>query len=367
MLTIESMPKSIILHFLLLFLSISVLAQNDTISKKELRKQKKALQKKTVSNDSIQLTNGDILVGEIKKMDKSVLVLKTKYSDSDFKIKWHKVKKIKSNRYFVIAMENGDRFNSSINSSEKMDGKVLLDSGVNAFEEDLINVIYLEPIGKNFLSRLVIDVDFGITLTKANNLKQLTSNISGSYLDNRWKAFGYYKTVISRQDGIADVNRMDGEITTIYFLKNDWFVQLSGVYLSNDEQKLKLRSTYKAGAGYYFIHNNRMFLGTGVGLAMTNENYIDDTPSKNSSELYLTVGFNKYDIGDLSLLTSAVLYPSITESGRFRADFNFDMKYDLPLDFYIKLSLTYNYDNQPIEGASDNDYVFTTSFGWEFN
>ncbi len=352
---------------LFLFISISVLAQNDTISKKELRKQEKELKKKTVSNDSIQLTNGDILVGEIKKMDKSVLILKTKYSDSDFKIKWHKVKTIKSNRYFIIAMEDGDRFNSSINSINEKDGKILLDSGVNAFEEDLINIIYLEPVGKNILSRLTIDVDFGMTLTKANNLKQLTSNISGTYLANRWKAYGHYKTVLSRQDGIADVNRMDGEITTNYFFKNDWFAQLSSVYLSNDEQKLELRSTYKAGAGYYFIHNNRMSLGTGAGLAKTDENYIDDTPSKSSSELYFTVGFNKYDIGDLSLLTSVILYPSISEKGRYRTDINFDMKYDLPLDFYIKMSLTYNYDNMPIEGAAKDDYVFTTSFGWEFN
>ncbi len=160
---------------------------------------------------------------------------------------------------------------------------------------------------------------------------------------------------------------MDGEISINYFLQNDWFLQLSGVYLSNDEQKLKLRSTYKAGAGYYFIHDNRMSFGASTGLAWTSENYIDDTPDKTSGELYLAVGLNKYDIGDLSLLTSAILYPSITESGRYRADINFDMKYDLPLDLYIKMSITYNWDNQPIEGASAEDYVFTTSFGWEFN
>lgn len=361
------MLKKIFFSFILLSISMSALAQNDTISKKELRKQKKALKKKAVIADSIQLSNNDILVGEIKKLDQSVITLKTKYSDSDFKIKWQKVKKIKSDRIFIIALNNGTRLNSSINTIKGKDGKVLIDSGVNAFEEDLINITYLEPFGRNFLSRLTINVDFGITLAKANNLKQLTSNISGSYLANKWKSNGYYKTVFSRQDGIADVKRMDGEIAVNYFLKNDWFATLSGVYLSNDEQKLKLRSTYKAGAGYYFVHNNKMSFGAGTGLAKTNENYIDDTPSKSSSEMYLAVGLNKYDIGDLSLLTSAILYPSLTEKGRYRADVNFDMKYDLPWDLYIKMSLTYNWDNQPVEGATKDDYVFTTSFGWEFN
>ncbi len=363
------MIRKILFTFLFLFLSVNVFSQNDSISDMKPKERKKLLKKKKkiVYNDSILLSNNNILVGEIKKMERSVLILKTKYSDSDFKIKWHKVKKIKSNRVFIIAMDNGQRINSSINSIHDKEGIVLLDAGINSFEEKLLEIIYLEPVGMNFLSRLTIDVDFGITMAKANNLRQITSNISGNYLANKWKANGYYKTVFSKQDGSADVNRMDGEIMGNYFLKNDWFVQLGGVYLSNDEQKLKLRSSYQGGAGYYFIRDDRKSLGTGAGLAWTNENYIDDTPSKTSGEAYLAVGFNKYDIGDLSLMSSAILYASLTEEQRYRTDINFDMKYDLPLDFYIKMSITYNYDNKPIEGAAKEDYVFTTSFGWEFN
>ena len=75
---------------------------------------------------------------------------------------------------------------------------------------------------------------------------------------------------------------------------------------------------------------------------------------------------NLYDIGDLSLVTKVIAYPSFTESGRWRTDFNFDAKYDLPLDFYIKAGLTLNYDNRPVEGASETDYVFQTGFGWEW-
>ncbi len=363
------MIRKILFTFLFLFLSVPVFSQNDSISDMKPKEKKKLLKKKkkVIYNDSILLSNNDLLVGEIKKLDKSVITLKTKYSDSDFKIKWQKVVSIKSDRIFIIAMNNGVRLNSTINSIENKKGIVNLDSGVNSFEENLIDVIYLEPIGRNFLSRLTVDVDFGLTMAKANNLKQITSNISGTYLANKWKANGFYKIVLSRQNGAADINRMDGELTGNYFLRNNWFLQLGGVYLSNDEQKLKLRSTYKAGAGYYFVHSNRMSLGTGAGLAWTTENFIDNTSDKASGELYLAVGFNKYDIGDLSLLTSAILYPSVTEKGRYRADINFDMKYDLPLDLYIKMSLTYNWDNQPIEGASAEDYVFTTSFGWEFN
>jgi len=75
---------------------------------------------------------------------------------------------------------------------------------------------------------------------------------------------------------------------------------------------------------------------------------------------------NLYDIGDLSLLTKLVVYPSITESGRFRSDFNFDAKYDLPKDFYLKFGLNVNYDNRPVAGATDTDYMLQTGFGWKW-
>ena len=75
---------------------------------------------------------------------------------------------------------------------------------------------------------------------------------------------------------------------------------------------------------------------------------------------------NLFDIGDLSLLTHATGYPSLTEAGRFRLDFKFDLKYDLPLDFYIKTGTTVNYDSQPVAGGSDLDYVIQTGIGWEW-
>ena len=172
---------------------------------------------------------------------------------------------------------------------------------------------------------------------------------------------------MSRQEGATDINRMDAELGGDYYLPHDWFVNAKAIYLANDEQLLDLRSTYQAGAGYYFIRNNSMFFSANGGLAMTTENFSSDTPDRNSTEGYVGIGFNKYAIGDLSVQTAASLYPSFSQSGRYRVDFNFDMKYDLPLDFYIRLGLSYNYDNQPIEGAEDSDYVFTTSFGWEWN
>jgi hypothetical protein len=60
-----------------------------------------------------------------------------------------------------------------------------------------------------------------------------------------------------------------------------------------------------------------------------------------------------------------VAYPGITEWGRVRTDFNFDLKYEFVFDFFVNLGFTLNFDNQPVEGADKVDYIFQTTVGWE--
>ncbi len=339
------MRRFFLLLFAFMIASFSALAQKDTIT----------------------LINKDVLVGEIEKLEKSVLTFSTDYSDSDFKIEWRKVLEIKSSRTFIIAMSDGERVTGSLSSKPGEDKVVQLEYEDQSSEEQLLDVIFLEPIGSSVFSNLSVDIDFGITLTKANDLRQFNTYIGGTYLARKWNANAFFKTVLSRQDNADDISRMDAELGGQYYLPDDWFVMAKAKYLSNDEQLLDLRSTYQAGVGYYFVHSNSMYFAASAGMAYTNEVFSSDSPSRNSAEAFIGLGFQKYSIGDLSFLTNAVIYPSLTESGRYRIDLNGDMKYDLPLNLYVKMSITYNFDNQPTEGAADSDYVFTTSFGWEFN
>jgi len=42
-------------------------------------------------NDTIQLKNKDLLVGEVKSISKGILIIETGYSDEDFKVEFNKV------------------------------------------------------------------------------------------------------------------------------------------------------------------------------------------------------------------------------------------------------------------------------------
>ena len=77
--------------------------------------------------------------------------------------------------------------------------------------------------------------------------------------------------------------------------------------------------------------------------------------------------FNMFDFNDFNLKAKIKLYPSLSEKGRIRTDFDISLKYDLPLDFYIKMGFTLNFDNQPANVGHAFDYVFNSGFGWKFD
>lgn len=318
-------------------------------------------------NDTIVLKNNDKLVGEIKSMDRGVVTIETDYSDSDFTITWIDIISIKSNQTYLMTLSDGTRINSSM-YTQAGDSAVVTLKGHYNDKVRIKDIVYINPVKKKFISRIVASVSFGYNITKSNNLSQLSINSNISYTAYKWKLNGAYNEVRSNQDSVDATSRMDASAGFKYFMKKDWFFSFSGEFLSNDEQKLKLRSTIKGGLGKYVIHSNRMNFGGGFGLAFNNEKFNDiNNTNRNSLEAYIGSALDIFDVKDFNLKTDITFYPSLTQGGRYRVDYNLNLKYDLPLDFFIKLGLTYNYDSKPVEGASVSDYVFQSTFGWEFN
>jgi hypothetical protein len=320
-------------------------------------------QKKT---DTIFLKNKDRVIGEIKDMRNGVLTVETDYSDQDFKITWVDIHQIKSRQTFVLSLTTGVRLYSRIKIDTTDTKKILLEYHGLKISTTINEIVYIKSAESKFLSRLDASLSFAFNYTKSNNLKQLTVKGTLGYTSTFWSASGSYNSVRSGQTDTDEIQRTDADVGFRYFLKNNYFLSLSSEFLSNDEQKLKLRVLAKSGLGKYFVHTNKLYMGGILGAAWNNEQYsAPENISRNSLESYFTIELNMFDIKDFSLLTNGSCYLSLTEGSRFRMDYKIDLKYDLPYDFFIKFGFTLNYDNQPVQEASTNDYIFQTTFGWE--
>jgi putative salt-induced outer membrane protein YdiY len=299
-------------------------------------------------------------------MNRNVLTIETPYSDSDFQIEWDAVVELYSERLFVIATSDGERFYGTINSNRSDISKIIIVDESLEYVYPNIDITFIDQVDEDFISRLSASIDFGFSFSKTNNLTQYSLRSNIGYTTDIWSADITFNSVRSSQDDVATTKRNDATIGFRYFFLSDWFLFASANFLQNDEQKLKLRSTPQLGIGNYLITTNSLYLAVGVGGAWNNESFTDPAiETRNSAEGLVGIEFNVFNMGDLSVLSNLTVYPSFTEKGRVRSDFSLDLKYDLPLDFYIKFGYTLNYDNKPVEGAAESDYVFQTTVGWE--
>ena len=319
----------------------------------------------SASTDTLIFKNGNIMDGEIKSMDRGVVVVSTDYSDSDLKIKWEEIQEISTQTDFFITLSDGRKFYGRITSRDASTVNIITLTGL-VFECDLNDVVYLKPYEKSFFDRLYASIDVGLSLAKAQNLRQFTTRSTIGYRTREWSLDASFNSMNTTQNEVEPINRSDGEINYLYILPRRWYSIATVSLLSNTDQKLDLRMNAQLGLGRFIIRTNSSYWGINLGANRNVERYSGETADRNTWEGYLGSELNLFDIGDLNLLTNITVYPGITEKGRWRSDFNLNTKYDLPYDFYIRVSLSINYDNRPAEGASETDYVVQTGLGWEW-
>ncbi|GGF30784.1 DUF481 domain-containing protein [Echinicola rosea] len=314
--------------------------------------------------DSLVFKNQNVIVGEIKSLDKGVITIETDYSDSDFQIEWQEVQEVYSKQNYLITLMSGERHNGSLWTYDPTHVTLHLTSG-DSMKVRIEEIVYFKTYENDFWSRLSASVDFSYSFTKANNFTQAGIRSALGYVASSWSANASYNLIRSNQDEVEPTRREDANLNYKKFLPKDFYVPANYGYLSNTEQLIDVRSTFSAGLGKYIVHTNDSYFGVETGVSYLNEVYTTEDPRKNSMEAYFGAELNLYDIGDLTLLTRGTVYPGITEGGRWRVDYNIDTKYDLPLDLYVKVGFSLNFDNQPVEGAGKADYVLQTGLGWE--
>ncbi len=316
--------------------------------------------------DTLVLKNGDVLVGEIKTLNVGVLTMETDYSDEDFKIEFNKVSEMILERKALILLTRGRRRFGNVRTIEKGRVKITSNDGV----EEVIplnQIVALQEVEDRFWRRFKGRFDLGFNLTKANNNAQLTGEAVLNYNGSKWLSQAGANYLSSTRDDVEETQRLDANIELQRILKKNWFVLGSVYFLRNTEQALDGRTSPSLGVGRQAISTNKLYLSVSTGITLNIEDFVDDTLNKSSAELFIGSSFNMFDFSDIDLITSVRFYPSLSERGRFRTDYDLTMKYDLPLDLYIKLGLNFNYDNQPAITGNDFDYIITSGFGWKFN
>lgn len=317
--------------------------------------------------DIVILKNGDKFTGEVKSLKRGQLSLSTDAAGT-IGIEWEKVANVISNQNVQVETITGARYFGHLQESAK-GGRVVVESDEGPQILDSSRVILMTPIeGKGF-DAWDIDVSLGYNFTKAGGVKQgsLGANIHYRTLVRIYSATFSTNTSDSDTQEASERSNLGLQYTRLW--NNRWFVNGNLTLDQNDELGLNLRTSLGSAVGRFLIQSNSMLLSMEGGLQVASENLVAEEEDTQSVEGTFKINWDwfLFDTPDLDWSTSLNVYPSLTESGRVRAELDSGLKWEIINDLKWGISFYSSYDNQPQSDAgATSDYGVDVDVTYEF-
>lgn len=318
------------------------------------------------------------MVGTLNEVSQGKLSFSVGYSDNDFVLNWEEVDRMSSTNQFFFTFKSGVRVQGLLKESNQDSLQIeILDvilkpkRNSHDLEAKYIwvsknQVVYIEKVEDTFFKRLDGEVSLGANLAKANKLRQYSVRSRLDYTGGWYGASLNFNGIRSLQSETDPIRRVDGGLSLIVLLRDEWFLITRGNFLSNSEQLIDLRIDYKSALGRYLIFQPKAKLSAQAGVNFNFEKFTLEPNANQSTELVYGLEVNFLDFGPFVVQGTLLGFTGLSEGGRFRSDSKLDVKYKFLGDFFINLGTTFNYDNQAAEGASNFDYVIQSTLGWSF-
>jgi putative salt-induced outer membrane protein YdiY len=314
--------------------------------------------------DSLFTKSGELLTGEIKSLNRAILVFETSYSDADFHIDWEEVEWISTKGKYKIYDTEGTQFIGILGPGGDCTNCLMIYTSKDTIVRKFPDIAVIAEAQDSFKDRLKLGIHLGYNYTKASRTQQFTTRSNAGYIGNKWDIASALNVYDTRLDSTS-TSRSDANINLRVSMQKNWYGFGNIDWLSSDEQELDLRTTASTGIGNFVVRNADSYLYLFGGLTFNNENFQGDEGVESQSLEGLIGGqLELFGFSDISLDSKLYAYPSITEKQRIRTMFSLDLKWEFISDFEIMAGFSLNYDSKPPGNTEKSDYVFSLTLGW---
>ena len=316
--------------------------------------------------DIITLYNGDRLTGEIESLVTGRVALNTD-AMGIVQIEWKEVASIASDYQYEVRLADGQRLFGTVGAGEK--------PGLVAFRDVFgdrslgwDDIVELRPIADSLINRLEIGLSANYAFTKASSVEQTELRANVSYEDRKALNQLTSRLTLSNTDEEATTSSRINVSRYVWTERRSLFRVGFGGFESNDELGLDSRITIGGGLGRFFRATNNSNLTGFIALqALEERSVTGDTQGSLEAVLSGTLRRWRFDSPELDLSLDARLYPSLTESGRLRADSSATLRWEFYRDLFWNISAWGSYDNAAVDDeAGEFDWGVTTGLGWSF-
>ena len=316
--------------------------------------------------DEVRLKNGDKLTGQIVRMQKNKLILKTSYA-GEITIIWQEVTGIQTDGPVKIVLTDETTLEGTTEVAE--DGKMKLNTDKletpASFSLADVKAVNPEPVKT---VRINTRLNASVTNERGN------TNSDNYYFDGEFEA----RTKKNRYTVGGELSKEKADdITTSqnwlaygnysHFLNEKWFLNVNTLFEHDEFKDLNLRSTLGAGAGYQFFETPLLNLSISAGLAKVDENY-DLAEDNDYSAGQWEVKYDQYFFDKfVQLFHVDTGYISLEDSNDWFLKTRTGLRFPLYKGFTATLQYNYDWDNQPATASvTEEDTKFIFLLGYEF-
>lgn len=325
----------------------------------------------SADNDWVALSNEDRLSGEVQKLERQSLSLKTRYAGI-LKIDWRMVQRLSSDRWFEVELENGRRLYGSVRAAEQ---GLLIMTKEDAVPVAASRVVAMTPLAEQpadtFFDRVRANVDVGFSLTGGNSrTRQSSLGIAAQYRGGKNQIKLAANSLFARQHDAPTASSHTASMRFDRSLNTSGFsFALTGVE-RDERRRLNLRTNVGGGLGWKLIESsggsNLSLLG---GFTLVDENFrqkAGETPRESSGEGLAGVDWETLGPAGVRFTARLQLHPHLLERGRYRMSFDSTVRVPLVGNVNWNLKVFDRFDSQPPVRVQRNDYAVISGLGIVF-
>jgi hypothetical protein len=320
--------------------------------------------------DVVALRNGDKVTGEIKKLEYGLLELSTDHMGT-VKIEWDQVASVESTHSFDVERIGGDRVYGSLTGGAA--GVLVVREAEAPQSVPLRTVTRLSGVESRFFDRVNGTLSVGYNYAKSSDISIGNINLAAQYDAPRLRSTLDVSANRTSSPGAESTDQESIQSTVQFLSEKPRFWVMLNTLESNEELGIEQRLQSGAAVARYLRQSPDSELTGLAGLTVNAERTTGEDSRQQSIEAVIGAQWRVFRFSDpeVSLSAGTALYPSLTESGRYRGSLNVTLARDLIKDLTLSLSVFGSYDSDPpqAEGATDvakEDYSIVTSFGYKF-
>jgi Protein of unknown function, DUF481 len=316
--------------------------------------------------DIVYLKNGDRVTGEVKNLDRGMLEFSTDHMGTVY-IEWSDIREIASTTGQAVELTNGERFYGPLDKP-KNEEMMLVNTAQGPVAVSADDVIFMYPVKAGFWERLDLFASLGFAWDKGSSVGKYNVGLDAEYRDPRFVTSASFNSEVTTQEGRDDTSRVVFFANHLVFRQNKRYIAYYGDAESNDELGIDLRVLLGIGYGAMPVRTQSSRFAIGAGLAVNQEIPVDGE-SETNLEAVGTIGYNyfRYSSPERSFDSLLRVFPSLTETGRWRAAFTTDFRLELVKDLFWMLDFYASYDSEPLSAqASRSDYGVNSSLAYKF-